>query len=54
MDHFGGITPQERFNNDLLNELRKINKKMETLIGHNAQMSEQKTVSKNATRGTVK
>lgn len=28
-DHFQGITPQERYNNDVLNELRQIRKLLE-------------------------
>jgi hypothetical protein len=42
VDHFQGITPQERYNNDILNELRKLNENMEKLIGRNAQASETK------------
>lgn len=29
MDHFAGITPQERYSNDVLNELRAIRKLLE-------------------------
>jgi hypothetical protein len=37
MDHFQGVNGQERFNNELLSELRQIRK----LLEHNAQVVEQ-------------
>jgi len=37
MDHFQGVNAQERFNNDLLNELREIRR----LLERNAQAVEQ-------------
>jgi len=42
MDYFAGITPQERFNNEMLNELRQIRK----LLEHNAQVLEQPNETK--------
>lgn len=43
MDHYQGITPKERYDNELLNEIRKTNELLENLtkmIGHHAQMSD--------------
>lgn len=37
MEHFPGITPQERYQNDLLNEMRQIR----VLLERNAQAVEQ-------------
>lgn len=42
MDHYEGITPDQRYKNELLNEIRKLNVNMEKLIGCNAQVSERK------------
>jgi ElaB/YqjD/DUF883 family membrane-anchored ribosome-binding protein len=41
MDHFPGITPRERYDNDLLNEMRKLNENIERLFDRNAQAVEQ-------------
>ena len=41
MDHFQGVTPQERYQNDVLNELRAIRE----LLVRNAQAVEHKPVN---------
>lgn len=40
MDHYSGISADERWKNDLLNELREIKKMLE----HNAQVVEQPNI----------
>lgn len=39
MDHFEGITPEQRWRNDLLNEQRETNRLLREIIGRNAQAS---------------
>lgn len=43
MNHFDGITPEQRWRNDLLNEQRKTNELLNKLIERNAQAPETKT-----------
>lgn len=40
MDHFLGITPQERFNNELLREIKETNRLLGKLLERNAQAVE--------------
>jgi hypothetical protein len=48
-----GVTPQERYNNELLNELRTMNKLLTELLGRNAQVPEKK-VAKSVIKPAVK
>lgn len=41
MDHFKGVNETERYNNDLLNEIRKLNENMSNLFDRNAQTVKQ-------------
>lgn len=45
-DYYDGITPDQRYKNELLNELRKLNANMEKLIERNAQAPETKAQPK--------
>lgn len=45
MDHFKGNTPKERYDNDLLNEIRTMNKLLTELLGHSAQMPEKRSTN---------
>lgn len=42
MEHFDGVNNQERYNNDLLNEIRKTNQLLEKLISHKETKPESK------------
>ena len=42
MDYFGGVTQEERWKNELLNEIRTMNKLLTQVLGRNAQMPEEK------------
>jgi hypothetical protein len=46
VDHFTGVNPKERYDNDLLNELRTMNKLLTELLRHHVQMPENKVVKK--------
>jgi hypothetical protein len=46
MNHFTGVNPKERYDNDLLNELRTMNKLLTELLGHHVQMPETKVIKK--------
>lgn len=54
MNHFEESTPELRYKNELLNELRKLNMNMEKLIGCNAQVTETKAPPKPRGRGANK
>lgn len=41
MDYFPGITPRERYDNEMLREIRKLNENMTKLLERNAQAVEQ-------------
>lgn len=44
MDHYPGITPSERYHNDLLNEMRECNNLMRQMLERNAQAPEPKVI----------
>lgn len=45
-NHFDGITPEQRWRNDILNEQRKTNELLAKLIGCNAQVTDTKAQPK--------
>lgn len=45
MDYFGGVTQEERWKNELLNEIRTMNQLLTKVLGNNAQVSETKVVT---------
>lgn len=46
MDHFKGVTPGERWKNDVLNELRNIRKLLEKSLGRDAQTPKKQEVKR--------
>jgi hypothetical protein len=40
VDHFQGVTAKERYDNELLSEIKRTNELLSQLIGHNGQMSD--------------
>lgn len=44
MDYFGGVTQEERWKNELLNEIRTMNQLLTQVLGNNAQVPEEETV----------
>lgn len=46
MNHFTGVNPKERYDNDLLNELRTTNTLLAEILRHHVQMPETKVVKK--------
>jgi hypothetical protein len=54
MDYFQGITPRERYDNEILNEIRTMNKLLTELLGHHAQMPEKAEMKVHKPRGRRK
>ncbi|MCP1134333.1 hypothetical protein NKT34_13595 [Paenibacillus polysaccharolyticus] len=44
MDHFEGVTPEQRWKNDMLREVRRINANMEQLLKQDHPQDEVETV----------
>lgn len=42
MQYFGGVTQEERWKNDLINEIRKMNELLTQVLVNNAQVHEEK------------
>lgn len=51
MNHFEGITPDQRWRNEMLNEQRETNSLLRQLLGHNAQVTENVEVKTQRRRG---
>jgi hypothetical protein len=45
MQYFGGVTQEERWKNELLNEIRTMNKLLTQVLENNAQVLEKETVT---------
>jgi len=41
MQYFGGVTQEERWKNDLINEIRKMNELLTQVLGNTAQVTEE-------------
>lgn len=62
MDHFEGVTPEQRWKNDMLREIKRMNANMEKMLDERVKVTEQpeqmelipepKTERKGKTNGT--